>query len=73
MTMAFLPLGDSDPALVSVSTDSPSNLKWDAHFHHIAYNYSRADWDGLCDHFRDVSWEVVFKVSASAAASEFCE
>ena len=71
--MAFLPLGDSDPALVSVSIDFPSNSKWDAQFHHIAYDYSHADWDGLCDHFRDVSWEVVFKVSASAAASEFCE
>ena len=73
MTMAFLPLGDSDPALVSVSTDSPSNLKWDAHFHHIAYDYSRADWDGLCDHFRDVPWKNIFKLGASAAAGEFCE
>ena len=27
----------------------------------------------LCDHLRDVSWEDIFKVSASADASEFCE
>ena len=37
------------------------------------YDYSRADWDGLCDHLRDAPWEDIFKLSASAAASEFCE
>ena len=40
-------------------------------FHLIAYDYSLADWDGLCDHLRDVPWEDIFKLSASAAASEF--
>ena len=39
----------------------------------MAYEYSRADWDGLCDHLRDVSWEDIFKLSASAAVTEFCE
>ena len=39
----------------------------------MAYDYSRADWDGLRDHLRDVPWENIFKLSASAAASEFCE
>ena len=42
-------------------------------FHCIAYDYSRADWDGLRDYLRDVPWEHIFKLSASAAASEFCE
>ena len=28
--------------------------------------------DGLRDHIRDVPWEDIFKLSASAAASEFC-
>ena len=42
-------------------------------FHCVAYDYSRADWDGPCDHLRDVQWEDIFKLSASAAASEFCE
>ena len=27
----------------------------------------------VCDHLIDVSWEDIFKLSASAAASEFCE
>ena len=45
----------------------------DAPFHCIAYDYSHADWDGLCNHLRDVPWEDVFKLSASAAAREFCE
>ena len=45
----------------------------DAPFHRIAYDYSRADWDYLRDHFRDVPWEDIFKLSASTAASEFFE
>ena len=45
---------------------------WDAPFHYIAFGYSRADQDSLCDHLRDVSWEDIFKLSSSAA-SEFCE
>ena len=39
----------------------------------MAYDYSRADWDGLRDHLRDVPWEDIFKLGASAVASEFCE
>ena len=39
----------------------------------MAYDYSRADWDGLRDQLRDVPWGDIFKLSASAAASEFCE
>ena len=31
-----------------------SNWKWDAQFHCIAYDYSCADWDSLCDLLRDV-------------------
>ena len=49
------------------------NLKQDTPFHGMAYDYSRADWDGLRDCLRDVPWEDIFKLSASAAASEFCE
>ena len=71
-TMAFPPLGYSDH-VVSVSIDFPSNSKWHALLHCIAYDYSRANWDSLCDHLRDVPWEDIFKLSASAAASEFCE
>ena len=41
--------------------------------HILAYDYSCTDWDGLCDHLRDVPWEDIFKLGASAAASEFCE
>ena len=71
-TMAFPPLGNSD-VVVSVSIDFPSNSQQDALFHCIAYDYSHADWDGLRDHLRDVPWEDIFKLGASAAASEFCE
>ena len=59
--------------LLSVSMAFPSNSQWDASFHHIAYDYSHANWDGFLDHLRDVPWEDIFKLGASAAASEFCE
>ena len=72
-TMAFSPLGNSDHVVVSVSIDFPTNSQRDAPFHCIAYDYFRADWDGLRDHLRDVPWENIFKLAASAAASEFCE
>ena len=71
--IVFPPLENSDQGAVSVSADFPSYSLRDAPFHCIAYSYSCADWDGLRDHFRDVLWEDIFKLSASAAASEFCE
>ena len=71
--MASLPLVNSDHVVVSVSIDFPTNSQQDAPFHRIAYDYSRADWDGLHDHLRDVPWEDIFKRGASAAAREFCE
>ena len=70
--MAFPPLGNSDHVVVSASIDFPTNSKWDARFHHIVYEYSRAAWDSLHDHLRDVSWKDIFKLSISAAASKFC-
>ena len=72
-TMAFPPLRNSDHVVVSVSIDFPSNSQRDAPFHHIAYDYSCADWDGLCDHLRDVPWEDIFKLGPFTVASEFCE
>ena len=52
--MAFPPLGNSDNVVVSVSIDFLTNSQQDAPFHRMAYAYSRADWDCLCDHLRDV-------------------
>ena len=51
--------------VVLVSIDFPINSKRDALFHRIAYDYFRADWNGLRDHLRDVPWEYIFKLSAS--------
>ena len=59
--------------VVSVSIDVPSNSQQDAPFHHIAYDDSHPDWHGLHDHLKDVAWKDIFKLSASAGASEFCE
>ena len=68
-TMAFPPLQNSDHVVVSVSIDSPSYSQRDTPFHRIAYNYSRADWDGIRDHLRDVPWQDIFKLSAFAGAN----
>ena len=70
--MAYPPLGNSCH-VVSVSIDFTINSKRDDLFHRIAYDYSCADWDGFCDYLKDVPWEDIFKLSASDAASEFCE
>ena len=52
-TMAFPPFVNSVHVFISVSIDFPSNFQQDG-VHCIAYDYSRADWDGLRDHLRDV-------------------
>ena len=72
-TMAFPPLGNSDHVFVSVSIDFPLNSQRGALFHCIAYGYSHADWDGVHDHLRDVPWEDICKLVASADVTEFCE
>ena len=72
-TMAFPSMGNSDHIVVSVSIDFPSNSQQDALFHCVAYDYSCADWDGLHHLLRDVPLEDIFKFSASAAGSEYCE
>ena len=71
--LAFPPLGNSDHVVTSVSIDFPSNSQQDTLFHCIAYDYRHADWDGLHDHLRDVPWDNIFKLGASAAAREFWE
>ena len=72
-TKAFPPFGNSDHVVVSVSIDFSSYSQQDAPFHCIAYDYSCANWDGLRDHLRDVPFEDIIKLIASAAAGEFCE
>ena len=59
--------------IVSVSIDFPSNSQREGPFHRVAYDYPLSDWDGLRDHLEDVTWEDIFKLGTSAAASEFCE
>ena len=47
--------------------------KRDALFQRIACDYSRADCDSLRDHLRQVPWEDIFELGASAAVSQFCK
>ena len=49
-TVAVPPLGNCNHIVFSVSVDFPSNSKTDILFHGTASDYSRADWDGLCDY-----------------------
>ena len=72
-TMSFPPLGNSDHVFVSNSISFLSNSQRDASFYRTAYGYSRVNWDGLCDHLRNVSREDIFKFSASPDASEIFE
>ena len=51
--MTSPPLGNSDHVAVSVPINFPPNSQQDAQFHCIAYDYSCADWDGLCNNLRD--------------------
>ena len=69
--MTFHPLGNSYHVVLLVSIDFPSNSKRNAPFYRIAYDCFRADRDGFRDHLRDVPWDGIFKLSASAADSEF--
>ena len=67
-------MGNSDHVIVSVSNETFHQIhNGMPPFHRIAHDYSRADWDGLRDHLRDVPWDDIFKLGASATASEFCE
>ena len=71
--MALPTVGNSNHVVVSVFIDFLLNSKQDALFRCITYDYSCADWGGLRDHFRDVPWEDIFKLSASTVAGELCE
>ena len=71
--MVFSPLGNSNHVVVLVSIDFLSNSQRDPLFYCIAYDYSCVDWDSLLYHLRGVPWEDIFKLSAFAAASKFCE
>ena len=71
--MASLPLSNSDDFVISVSIGFPSNSERDTLFHHTTCVYSHGDWNGICDHVRDVPLENMFKFGASAGCTEFCE
>ena len=71
--MAFPPFRNSDHVVFSVSIHFLINSKQEDPFHCIAHDYSLADWDDLRDHLRDVPWDNIFKLSSSAATSEFFE
>ena len=69
--MAFPPLENSYHVAVSVSIEFLSNSKGDGPFHWTSYDYSHADWGGLCDHIRDVPWEDIFKACVRYFLSNF--
>ena len=71
--MDFPSLVSSDHVVVLLSIDFSLYSQRDALFDHVAYDYFCTDQDGLYDRLRDVLCEDIFKFSASAAASEFCE
>ena len=50
-----------------------TNSERGATLHYTAFDYSRADLYGSCDHLRNVPGEDIFTLVASAAATEFYE
>ena len=62
--VAFHPLRNSNYAVVSVS-----NSKGDDTFNCTTYDYSHVGWNGLHGHLREVPWDNLFKLGASAAAA----
>ena len=70
---ALLDLFLSSDANICSAMASPSLGNSDHVVVSVSIGYSCADWVGLRDHLRDVPWEDIFKLSASAAASESCE
>ena len=71
--MAFSPLGNYDLVVVSVSIDFPSNTQWDAPCHHTSYDIILLLIGTVFMNMKDVPWEDIFQLCASAAASEFFE
>ena len=69
----MLVFGNFDHVGVSVSIGFPTNSQRNVPFHRIAYDYSRADQDGLRDHLTDALQEDIFQFGVSAAAKEFYE
>ena len=51
-------MGNFDRVVISVSIDLPSNSQQDAQFHCLAYDHSRADWDGLHYYLIDVKGRI---------------
>ena len=68
---AFATPGNSNHVVVSVSAYFTVTSEKDAPCHCKAFDYSRADWEGFCDHLRDVPWNDIYKYGASRGASEF--
>ena len=70
-TVVVCPLGNSE-VVVSLFSGFPSNSRWDPLFTtHVMTIY--ADLDDLHDHLRDVPWDDIYKLDASAATTEFCK
>ena len=63
-TLAFPLSRNSDPVIVSVSIDFPSNSKIDDQG--TVFDYTLSEWNGLLDHLRDFPWEDVFRHGASS-------
>ena len=68
--VGFPSLGNSDHVVVSVLIEFLVSSKGDVPFHHIISNYSPTDWDGFCDHIKNVPLEV-FDQGASVDALDF--
>ena len=70
--MSFPSVGNLNILWNQFSLTSCQTQKGVPCFINIAYDCSCADLGALQDHLTDLSWEDIFKLTASAAAREFC-
>ena len=71
-----MPIPDCDshsPALLDLFLSSDASICSTMAFPPLGNPNHVVNWDGLRDHLRDIPWEDIFKLGASATASEFCE
>ena len=59
--------------MVSVFVNSVVSSEKDAPYHRKVLDNRKADWDGFCDHLRDIPWNDIYKYGPSKAVSKFSE
>ena len=66
-------VGKSDHMVVGVDMQFVVKSTNEHPYHRTVYSHTKADWNGLIDHLRDMPWLGIFKHDATYAAKEITE